>query len=115
MRHGKPRHIQHSLAVYQLARPQLRLGLAQLINCSGILDMTRFAMLHSLLCAVYINVFVTVFYSSGGKSGKEDLWWQVFLAHMVRSLWNCPLGLHGAVLEKFKIFFERFSLHEENV
>ena len=48
-------HIQHSLTVYQLARPQLRLGLAQLINRSGMLDMTRFAMSHSLLFAVYIN------------------------------------------------------------
>ena len=55
MQHGKPCHIQHSLAVYQLARPRLCLGLAQLINCSGMLDMTRFAMSHSLLSAVYIN------------------------------------------------------------
>ena len=59
VQHGKPRHIQHSLAVYQLARPRLRLGLAQLINCSGMLDMTRFAMSHSLLSAVYINITVS--------------------------------------------------------
>ena len=60
MQHGKPRHIQHSLAVYHLARPRLRLGLAQLINCSGMLDMTRFAMSHSLLSAVYINININV-------------------------------------------------------
>ena len=34
----------------------LRLGLAQHINCFGMLDMTQFAMSHSLLCAVFIRV-----------------------------------------------------------